>query len=103
MTNMIFLLSNYVTHRKRSTSVKHMEGADTVHAIQELFAHQSVSDTFCFAHYVQDCPCQSAALSNLYFKALFLVIFRLNTLTCIKRLEDSLYHTLMSTSNQCLQ
>ncbi len=55
MTNMIFLLSNYVTHRKRSTSVKHMEGADTVHAIQELFAHQSVSDTFCFAHYVQDC------------------------------------------------
>lgn len=58
MTNAVFLFSHYATHRKCSTSVKHMEGADTVGTIQELFAHRSVFDTFPFAHYVLDGLCQ---------------------------------------------
>lgn len=74
MTNVIFLFSHYATHRKRSTSVKHMEGADTVDTIQELFAQRSVFDTFSFTHYVQDCVCQVHASSLSFYQSISLFI-----------------------------
>lgn len=93
MTNVIFLFSHYATHRKRSTSVKHMEGADTVDTIQELFAQRSVFDTFSFTHYVQDCVCQVHALSLSFYQCkvfiyLFIWVLKFRISTRLDRTSD---------------